>query len=452
MQYYLTALMALVGLSCQVNPPATITLDCASSKLDSLIITDLITERVLGRLAVGEPGKPYALVLDSTTVAQISTPDGKTSLLTILYPQASKSLCLLPDSSIQSSSVADSLLNALPRSTNAFIAEQSGFVFSSPDPMELLVRFEEFRQERERVIEEEADKLRADEEAILRYQNDARIYSFLFYFGRIIESLPADDPFFDFAQRVPNNSRWAKSLPQNLLYKHEVNYLRSQGALRNIDDFLAYVGSQTSNRDLFAFLKAIYLRELVESPSYWAPHQELFSTEAWKAAMQAEQANPYVDLIQQASENYFSAQKGEMAFNFTASRKDGSNLRLADLRGKVVFIDNWASWCGPCIRQRPDVLALADKYRNDPRVEVLMISVDASSKDWMAFLTAQGQLDREDDVIIENGMRAEYGDRYNIKSIPKYMLIDPEGRIVDANLGEPSESVTKLIDEVLNAR
>jgi len=446
MKYVLIVCLPLLLLTCRPDQGGSITVESAIEGVDSLIITDAITERVLARVAVGSPSP---VGVDSMTVALLRAGLGKLARLAILQPHKGKAIRISADSTVRTGNVADSLLNYLQGSTNTFLSENGGFIFSSGEPEELLDLFENFRLQRKEAIERCADRLSVEEQALLHYQNDARIHSFLFYYGRIIKSLPPDDPFFRFIDEVPNNSRWAKSLPQNVLYKHEVNYLRTRGKLRDMEDFLDYIGTQTTNRDLFAYLKAIYLRELVESPSYWAPHQELFSTEALKAAMQAERSNPYIGIIEQVSENYFASRSGMEAFNFSAKRKDGTVLRLADLRGKVVFIDNWASWCGPCIRQRPDVLALAERYRNDPRVEVLMISVDASPEDWLAFLTEQGQLDEEGDLIIENGMRTAYGDHYNIKSIPRYMLIGPEGRIIDADLGEPSQAVVDLIDSML---
>ncbi|MEM6815049.1 MAG: TlpA disulfide reductase family protein [Bacteroidota bacterium] len=80
--------------------------------------------------------------------------------------------------------------------------------------------------------------------------------------------------------------------------------------------------------------------------------------------------------MNKSSNSFFSSQKDFRAYDFEAESIDGSKLKLSDLNGKVVFIDYWASWCGPCIPYRPKVLELANKYADNSNVEILRISVD----------------------------------------------------------------------------
>jgi thiol-disulfide isomerase/thioredoxin len=301
------------------------------------------------------------------------------------------------------------------------------------------------------MIENQSNRLTADEKELLLYQNDARINSFLFFFGRITKKLPPASSYFRFVNDINNNTKWTKSLPHNLLYKHEINYLINYDSQPNMNAFLSYIESQTSNKDLLAFLKAIYIREIIEKPFYWERHQALFDSEILKATLLKEKENPYYDLIQRSSDNYFSSQKGVVAYDFTSERIDGTKLRLSDLKGKIVFIDTWASWCGPCISERPNVLELANRFKDNPRVEILMISVDASRDDWIKYLTKMNQLGNHGDVIIENGMRTKYGDSFNVKFIPKYILIDGNGVIIDSDIPGPSKAVVDLIEKELKS-
>jgi thiol-disulfide isomerase/thioredoxin len=141
---------------------------------------------------------------------------------------------------------------------------------------------------------------------------------------------------------------------------------------------------------------------------------------------------------------------GAPAFDFRAERMDGSIARLSDSRGKVIFIDNWATWCAPCLQNRVKVLELAEKYENDPRVEIWMISLNSNKESWLSFLETNDRAHPVQEMIIVNGMRTPYGDRYNIKSIPKYVLISPQGTIIDANLPEPSAVVAEMIEREID--
>src|SRR5690606_12503797 len=112
-------------------------------------------------------------------------------------------------------------------------------------------------------------------------------------------------------------------------------------------------------------------------------------------------------------------------------------------------IDSWASWCGPCIVHRPAVIELGGKYKEDNQVEVLMVSMDADRSDWIKYLSKQDQLDIEGDLIIENGMDLEFGKQFNVRQIPKYILIDKTGTIVNSNISEPSIAVEEMIEHEL---
>ncbi|MEL7120401.1 MAG: TlpA disulfide reductase family protein, partial [Bacteroidota bacterium] len=332
---------------------------------------------------------------------------------------------------------------------NAFISENSPFIFSTEKYDSIVVLFDTFRQERKTQILNHIDALSPDEIELLLFQNEARINSFLFFFGRINKDLAPEHEFFSFKHQIDNNIKWAKTLPNNILYKHELDYLLTYDSLTSIHDFLAYVQSQTTNEDLFDYMKVIYIRAIIENPSYWARHQKIFNTEDIEAILEQEKDSKYFSLLKQPTKDYFSTRQGVEAYNFTAERMDGSTLQLSNLEGKLVYIDNWATWCGPCVAQRPLVLEMAKRYKNDPRIEVLMVALNRERKDWVNYLTKNNQLGIKADLFIENGLYSEYANAYNIKSIPKYILISPDGLIINAHVGKPSQELYDLIDQEL---
>ena len=127
---------------------------------------------------------------------------------------------------------------------------------------------------------------------------------------------------------------------------------------------------------------------------------------------------------------------------------DGTPLTLTTFGGKLILLNIWATWCGPCINQRPHVLELARKYEANSNFEVLLISVDSSIDNWLNFLEKEKDYSGIN-LFIENGMRSSFGNDYNIKAIPRYILIDKNGKILSADITEPSKSIELLIDAEL---
>ncbi|MEM1336278.1 MAG: TlpA disulfide reductase family protein [Bacteroidota bacterium] len=357
------------------------------------------------------------------------------------------------DSSISTGHVEDSLLTYLWKSNNSFLADNGDFIFSTQSPDSLIALFNGFRLKRKAVIEKYSPILDSEVSDLLHFQNTARLYSFLFFYGRILKKLSPRNTFYDFVKQMETDSKWIKTFPSNTLYRYEVEYLKVHDAIKSIDSFLGFIEKQKIDQDHKDFLKSMYITDLIEKPFKFERHKDLLNSKSLRHVIQREKDNRYVSLIKRSAQLFFSIQHGEPAYNFTAETVTGKKVSLSDFEGKIVFIDNWASWCGPCIVERPKVLKMADKYSGNTNVTFLMISVDAKKSDWMNFLKNQGLSSHYGiDLIIENGMHSEYGKNYNIKFIPKYMLIDQKGFIINSNIHDLPSSVEKLINVNLKNR
>lgn len=75
-----------------------------------------------------------------------------------------------------------------------------------------------------------------------------------------------------------------------------------------------------------------------------------------------------------------------MALDFEMMTPEGKMLKFSEVWGKVVYIDIWSTWCGPCCEEIPYVAKLVEHYKDNPEIEFISISLDKNLKDWRNFL------------------------------------------------------------------
>ncbi len=122
---------------------------------------------------------------------------------------------------------------------------------------------------------------------------------------------------------------------------------------------------------------------------------------------------------------------GYPALNFAQANPDGKMVNLTDLKGKYVLVDFWASWCGPCRGENPNVVAAFNKYK-DKGFTVFGVSLDQNKDKWLQAIKTDNLTWQH--VSDLKGWGNEAAKLYGISSIPQNLLLDKEGKIIAKNL------------------
>lgn len=158
--------------------------------------------------------------------------------------------------------------------------------------------------------------------------------------------------------------------------------------------------------------------------------------------MESATSEEYVNSIRNLLNKRMLLAPGQPAPKFTLEGFDGKTYSLDDFKGQLVYLDFWATWCGPCRREIPYLKQLKDEYKGKP-IAFIAISVDDDKEAWEKMV----KNDKLDGIQLyaPKAWLNEVTIQYQVVGIPTFVLIDGEGRIIEYPASRPSQEETKLL-------
>ncbi|MCH6235139.1 TlpA family protein disulfide reductase [Cognataquiflexum rubidum] len=154
----------------------------------------------------------------------------------------------------------------------------------------------------------------------------------------------------------------------------------------------------------------------------------------------------YVKRLEKVKAKWEPISPGKTVPDFTFTDIKGDSVKLSDLKGKLVYIDIWATWCGPCIAEHPNWDKVKEEYKDKP-VVFLTVSIDDTREPWEKMVKNK----KMDGLqwFAANAWQSELTQFFMVNSIPRFILLDKEGKIIDPSTERPSGNIREILDKHL---
>lgn len=154
------------------------------------------------------------------------------------------------------------------------------------------------------------------------------------------------------------------------------------------------------------------------------------------------QKSRYLAALNKVYNEWLAIAPGKPAPDFEGYTPEGNKVSIKDLKGKIIYIDAWATWCGPCVAEIPASKKLQQEFAGEEKIQFLNVSVDRNKSEWEKFLL-EDRAWKGLHIIIETDKIQSFFTSYKLFGVPSYILIDQSGNIINMKAPRPSEEKVK---------
>lgn len=216
-----------------------------------------------------------------------------------------------------------------------------------------------------------------------------------------------------------------------------LSFMGKEGNNQQVQDSLAqmYIATKAKTAHIIDSLVANYPDSYAVAliiNNFVAKQREVNEVELMYAGLTPRIQNAYLGKKLKATiEDMRKTDIGSTAPDFVLQTPDGKNVSLKDFRGKYVLLDFWASWCGPCLREVPNIKKIYDLYHSKG-FEILSVSLDDNKDSWVDAIEKYDL--NWNHVSSLKGWKCPIVKLYSISGVPAMFLLDKEGRIIASGL------------------
>lgn len=167
---------------------------------------------------------------------------------------------------------------------------------------------------------------------------------------------------------------------------------------------------------------------------------------AYEKFMTENDSPEYAEKLQKAKDKWAPISPGKAVPDFIFTDIAGKEVKLSDLKGNLVYVDIWATWCGPCIAEHPHWDKLKTEFEDKP-VAFLTVSIDDSEEPWRKMVKSKNMVGLQ--WFTQNAWNSDFTQHFMVNSIRRFLLLDEEGKIIDPFAERPSGKIRGTLEKHL---
>lgn len=263
------------------------------------------------------------------------------------------------------------------------------------------------------------------------------------------DSVDLGENYDDYLSQIVMNdvdllaSGFYRSTLKSYLSKKADEEIEKDSSLKELDNYLTTIKLRLT-KELFSdekvrnfMLYSVIHQQLISSGTY--------KTEALIADFESNCTNQeYITNIKKEIRKWGILAEGNPAPLFAFPDINGDTVSLGDFKGKYVYVDVWATWCGPCKKEIPHLEKLQEEFKNK-NIVFISISVDNTKTPWEKMVKEKNMKGIQ---LFAQGWQSTIVKDYKIRGIPRFMLIDPDGNIINVKAPRPSKNIKEILEKL----